>query len=505
MKNPRIKDEHLDLIFLLRRFLEIGNLTLSETNVDQVFSTVMEGVIDVYGAERGMVLLFDNAGKTLCKASYKLSQDDLSHPDFTPSRSMIDEVRRHGNPICRCHDRGDPLPFSAICLPLRRKGEVFGLIYLDHQTGCGTCEATPCIFFKEFAEFFSLAVSRTLEQTQLRSRVHSLEAELRGTHNFESIIGHHPTIVEILQRIAQVAKTDATVLIQGESGTGKELVARALYDNSHRQDNPLIPVNCGALPEHLLESELFGHVRGAFTGAVTRTTGLFESANRGTIFLDEVNDMSPALQVKLLRVLQTGEYSRVGSPEVRHCDVRVIAASSQDLHTLVTEGTFREDVYYRLHIVDIQLPPLRERKCDIPLLARHFLKLYGAKYGKPDVHLSNEAEMLLTMYDFPGQVRELENMMQRVVIFADGETIPPEHLAAHVFRGKNASWPHDYQPTFQVAKKQVVEQFERDYLVDCLQATQGNISHAARTSGLHVTNLYTKMKKYAIHPHTFKV
>ena len=280
MKNPKIRNEHLDLIFLLRRFLDIGNVTLSETNMDQVFTTVMDGVIDVYGAERGMVLLCDDAGKTVCKASHNLSQDDLTHPDFEASRTMIDQVRRHGEPICRCHDRGDPIPFSAICLPLRRHGEVFGLIYLDHQTGCETCEATPCVFFKEFADFFSLAVSQTLEQTQLRSRVHTLETELRGKYHFEAIVGHHPKIVEMLQLVAQVADTDATVLVQGESGTGKELVARALHDNSHRQDKLLIPVNCGALPEHLLESELFGHVRGAFTGAVTGTTGLFESANR---------------------------------------------------------------------------------------------------------------------------------------------------------------------------------------------------------------------------------
>ena len=280
MKNPKIRNEHLDLIFLLRRFLDIGNVTLSETNMDQVFTTVMDGVIDVYGAERGMVLLCDDAGKTVCKASHNLSQDDLTHPDFEASRTMIDQVRRHGEPICRCHDRGDPIPLSAICLPLRHDGEVFGLIYLDHQTGCGKCEATPCVFFKEFADFFSLAVYHTLEQTQLRTRVHTLETELRGKYHFEAIVGHHPKIVEMLQLVAQVADTDATVLVQGESGTGKELVARALHDNSHRQDKLLIPVNCGALPEHLLESELFGHVRGAFTGAVTGTTGLFESANR---------------------------------------------------------------------------------------------------------------------------------------------------------------------------------------------------------------------------------
>ncbi len=195
----------------------------------------------------------------------------------------------------------------------------------------------------------------------------------------------------------------------------------------------------------------------------------------------------------------------MGSTEIRRSDVRVIAATSQDLQNLVTKGKFREEVYYRLNIVDLQLPPLRERKCDIPLLARHFLKLYGAKYGKQDVQLSSEAEMLLMIYDFPGQVRELENLMQWAVIFAEDDTITPEQLSAHLSWGKNASRFTDPQLTFQATKKQVVEQFERDYIVDCLRTAHGNITHAAKLSGLYTANLRAKIKKYDIHPHAFKL
>jgi transcriptional regulator with PAS, ATPase and Fis domain len=333
----------------------------------------------------------------------------------------------------------------------------------------------------------------------------SVEAKLLSQYHFESIVGHHPKIVEILQLVAQVADTDATVLIQGESGTGKELIARALHENSRRRNKPFVPINCAAIPEHLLESELFGHVRGAFTDATKDGVGWFERADGGTIFLDEVNDMSPALQIGLLRILQTGEYARIGSTKLRYCDVRVIAATSRDLRTLVKEGTFREEVFYRLNIIDIWLPPLRDRKCDIPLLAQHFLNTYGTHYGKPHVRLSEEAETLLLAYDFPGNVRELENMMQRAVILADDSVIAPCHLPADVFRRNTVIESKTHYSTFQAAKERAVERFEREYIVDCLRTTQGNISRAAKSAGIHVTNLHAKMKKYRITAYSFKV
>jgi transcriptional regulator with GAF, ATPase, and Fis domain len=450
---PAGGNAYADPVLLLHRLLEIGRLALAELDVEYMLTTVMDGVIDIYGAERGMILVFDHAGKTLFEVGHNLSQEDLDQANFEVSRALIEQVKRQGEPICLCHAHADPIPFSALCLPLKRNGEVFGVIYLDHQTGLGKCTPNTCVFFREFAAFISLAAYHALEHKQLHKRVQTIEAELRGKYHFECIVGHHPKIVEILKFVAQVANTEAIVLIQGESGTGKELVAQALHHNSHRRDKPFVPVNCGALPEHLLESELFGHVRGAFTGAIKDTAGWFERADGGTIFLDEVNDMSPALQMKLLRVLQAGEYSPVGSSEIRHCDVRVVAATSQDLRDLVKEGKFREEVYYRLNIVDLQLPSLRDRKCDIPLLARHFITLYGARYGKPHVRLSSEAEMVLVLYDFPGHVRELENMMQRAVILVEGDTITPEHLAAYMSCGKIALKTKKENLTFKAAKK----------------------------------------------------
>ncbi|NOZ69367.1 MAG: sigma-54-dependent Fis family transcriptional regulator [Deferribacteres bacterium] len=251
----------------------------------------------------------------------------------------------------------------------------------------------------------------------LRS-LHATEAELRSRCYFESILGHHHGIIEVLKFISRAADTDAAVLIRGESGTGKELVARALHTNSRRRERPFVPVNCGALPESLLETEMFGHVRGAFTGAVRDRAGWFERADAGTIFLDEVSEMPPALQVKLLRVLQSGEYSRVGSTEIRRCDVRILTATNADMQHLVKEGKFRGDLYYRINILDIEIPPLRERRSDIPLLVRHYLKIYGTRHGRDILRMGRDAEALLLSYDFPGNVRELENIIQRAVILS---------------------------------------------------------------------------------------
>jgi len=232
----------------------------------------------------------------------------------------------------------------------------------------------------------------------------TLEKNLRSRYRFEFIVGHHPKMIKNLKLVSQIADTDATVLIQGESGTGKELIAHAIHYNSKRQDNPFVTINCGALPESLLESELFGHVKGAFTGAIKDKAGWFESARDGTIFLDEVCEMTCELQVKLLRILQTGEYTPVGSTENRKCNVRFVAATNKDLLALVHEGKFREDLYFRLNVIDLELPPLRERKSDIHLLIQHFMHLYTLKCEKKDVNISKDTEGLLLAYNFPGDV-----------------------------------------------------------------------------------------------------
>ncbi|MHC4105326.1 MAG: sigma-54 interaction domain-containing protein [Planctomycetota bacterium] len=332
----------------------------------------------------------------------------------------------------------------------------------------------------------------------------SPRAKLDKECQFAEIVGHHPRIVNILKLIAQVADSGTTILIYGESGTGKELVARALHTNSSRRNKPFVPLNCGALPENLLESELFGHVRGAFTGAVTDRQGWFEYADGGTILLDEIHDMSPALQLKLLRVSQTGEFSPVGSAEFRKSDVRIVAATYRDLKELVEDRKFRDELYYRLNVIDLCLPPLRERKSDLPLLIKHFLNEFGAQYRKERLRLCHKVEELLNQYTYPGNIRELRNIMERCVVLTEGEVIETPSLPANLLIKDNTHSNNNLLSPFQKAKQLTVEQFEQEYITECLRIARGNISKAARSAGMHVANLHAKIKKYDIDPHLFK-
>lgn len=330
------------------------------------------------------------------------------------------------------------------------------------------------------------------------------EIELRSKYEFDIILGQHPRIIEVLKTISLVAHTDATVLIQGESGTGKELVASALHVNSRRRNKPFIPINCGAISENLLESELFGHVKGAFTGAVKDKRGWFEIANGGTIFLDEVGKMSPSLQVDLLRILQTGEYSQVGSPDIKHCDVRIIAATDTELKKMVASGKFREEVFYRLNVVEIDLPPLRERRSDIILLARHFLEKFKRKYNKNHISITENALSLLQSYDYPGNVRELENAIERAVVLCENSNIDINDLPASIQYKEIVNDKVKELSSFKISKQKIIENFEYEYISECLRTAKGNISKAARAAGINIKNFYTKMKKCGIDPITFK-
>ena len=499
-----------------QRLLGLSKRLLAELDVDAVLGIAIDHAIEFSGAERGLIILFDQQGGALFETARKLRKEDIEHPEFEVSHTIINRVRSDGSPACFRNALEDAILrksssvarlkiLSVICLPLSFEGKVFGVLYLDNRTLLGIFKAEVYAFMQEFAEFFSLAAHRALERKQLQNRVQLLETELRGKYRFESIVGHHPKMLEVLKLISQIADTDATVLIQGESGTGKELVAAALHYNSRRRDKSFVPINCAALPESLLESELFGHVRGAFTGAIKDKAGWFERANGGTVFLDEVSEMSPALQVKILRILQTGEYSRLGTSEIRYCSVRMIAASSRDLHTLVKQGKFREEVYYRLNVIDLWLPPLRDRRCDIPTLAQHFLTTYAAKHKKENLRISREAETLLSAYDFPGNVRELENVIQRAVVLTEGAAIEPRHLPSQFCREGTTSTRNGKPSSFREAKYRATEKFERAYIIDCLTNAQGNISRAAQIAGINVKNFHAKMSKYEIDPHAFKM
>jgi transcriptional regulator with PAS, ATPase and Fis domain len=317
------------------------------------------------------------------------------------------------------------------------------------------------------------------------------------SEGYPSLIGEHPLIQKINQLVKKVATTDATILIMGESGTGKELVARAIHAHSPRADRPFIPVNCGAIPAELLESEMFGHERGAFTGAVGQRAGMFQLANGGTIFLDEVGEMSATLQVKLLRVLQDREVRPVGADRVLKVDVRVIAASNKELAAEVETGNFREDLFYRLQVIPIIMPPLRERRSDIPLLIRHFLEKHNRKRPGPRAaEIAEEAMVHLWEYDWPGNVRELENLLERLVILSEEGRIGVEHLPPSIrsfISEKKIPRPTLGEEGLDL--NTAVEEFENRLIEEALRRTKGNKQAAARLLGLKRTTLVAKLRR----------
>ena len=288
-------------------------------------------------------------------------------------------------------------------------------------------------FTKPFSmDELRLKIRQHLESSRLKQENVLLKRALNTRHEFSSIIGRSDAMLAVFQMIETIARTSSTVLVTGESGTGKELVARAIHFNSLRRDQPFVALNCGAVPETLLESELFGHMRGAFTGADTNKKGLLEVAERGTIFLDEIGEMNVTMQVKLLRVLQERRYRRLGGTEESQADIRIVAATNQDLARLGGRGQFREDLYYRINVIPMQLPPLRERREDIPLLATHFLEKHAGRAGKPVRSISQEATTLLTEYQWPGNVRELENVIERCVALEQTPVVLAETLPANI-------------------------------------------------------------------------
>jgi len=313
--------------------------------------------------------------------------------------------------------------------------------------------------------------------------------------SFSLLIGEHPLMQKIEAMARRIAATDATVLLTGESGTGKELIARAIHNLGPRAAHPFVPVNCAALPEELLESELFGHVRGAFTGALSSRVGMFQLADGGTILLDEVAEMPVALQAKLLRVLQNHEVKPVGADQSLAVNVRVIAATNKDLAQEVEKATFREDLFYRLQVIPLHLPPLRARRSDIPQLVHHFLDKNNRKYSR-NVRLASEAMIYLWEYDWPGNVRELENLIERMVVLSDSILIGSEDLPPYIRSFiSEKKLPHSTFNTGEVNLRQALEQFETRLIDEALRRTNGNKSAAAQMLGLKRTTLVAKLRR----------
>jgi DNA-binding NtrC family response regulator len=387
------------------------------------------------------------------------------------------------------------------------------------MTGKGTVETAVSALKKGAYDYLtkpfddiervSVVVGKAIEKADLLRKIREMEVSGTEEDRFLDIVGKSLKMREVYHLIDRVAPSNSSVLILGESGTGKELVARAIHQKSRRKDNPFVVINCAALPESLLESELFGYRKGAFTGAFADKKGLFEEADGGTIFLDEIGEITPAVQVKLLRVLQNGEIRRIGGSENSRVDVRVLAATNKDLHQQVKTKAFREDLFYRLNVITLTLPPLRERKDDVSLLAYHFLKKFAEKTSKKVERISMDTLQTLEEYRWPGNVRELENVIERAVVLAEGGTItarelPPKLLGEFFYLPETRSETDFIHLPYRSAKQKALNLFNRAYISNLLRQTSGNVSLASERAGMDRSNFKKIIKKCEINIREFK-
>jgi Nif-specific regulatory protein len=494
----------------LRALHEIARvLAITGELKDQLLQTL--GILSTWlGMERGMISILDlQTGEAWLDVArgVEVGTGEIS---YQPGEGITGKVAQTGRPMAIANLGKETLfldrtgarkslnraELAFLCVPIFYQGKVVGVLSADklaHQVENLEKEVQ---ILSSVAELLGKVVHfRVVEEENRRLRRMLAEAR-RPTTN---IIGRSKVIQEVLRLIDQVADTNTTVLINGETGTGKELVAKAIHENSRRRKGPLIQVNCAAMPDSLLESELFGHEKGAFTGAVTRRRGRFEEAQGGTIFLDEVGELSPIAQAKLLRVLQEREFQPLGSSRMVKVDVRVVTATNKDLEQEVAHGNFRSDLYYRLNVFPIFLPPLRERGPDILLLADYFVQKYAQEFGKEVKRISTGAIDMLMSYHWPGNVRELENCIERAVLLATGEAIDAWHLPPTL-----QMKPTGTQSVSRGKLEALVSAFERDLITDALKDVHGNQSQAARLLGTTKRIIQYKVEKYGVDPKRFR-
>jgi transcriptional regulator with GAF, ATPase, and Fis domain len=482
---PKAARMALDLNSLLKIATRIGGIR----DQDSLQWQLLGLIFDVVPAERGAVLLFEGTEEFSSPVAWDRVQGP-AHP-VRVSRTVLQRIRRNGvglvvndvsndATLARAGTLAELHIHSLLCVPLRISGTVVGAIYLDSKSPATHFDESHLQMMTAVAGIASLALENVRHWEQLRRENQQLRAEINLEHD---MLGASSRMLDVFEFIRRVASTDSTVLIEGESGTGKEMVARAIHRNSARADRPFVAINCAAIAESLLESELFGHEKGAFTGAVLQKKGKLEAAEGGTLFLDEVSELAPSLQAKLLRVLQEREFERVGGIRPLKLDIRLIAATNRLLSDAVKNGNFRKDLYYRLNVVAVTMPVLRDRREDIPLLAEHFIAKASRKCKARIKPLSTEARACLINYHWPGNVRELENAIERALVLGSTESILPEDLPEAVLEG---GLPHTtstakYVSTIKDTKKQLILQ--------ALQQANGAYIEAAKALGMHPNSL----------------
>ncbi len=493
---------------IYRILYELSTIIYAERDINLLLEAVLDSVIEIFSVDKGFLEIYDENKSLKLKLAKDKQKKMLEESEEKIKSDLTDLVLSTGNNVLiqqfiykeieEKEDWGKGTK-SLLCVPLKSRENVLGVIYLEDSGEGEPFVSGDIELLSSLAERTSIALENNLLFMELKESEEKLLADLRGKFKFDEILGNSPQMVEVLKTVADIADTEATVLIEGESGTGKELLARAIHFNSSRSRKSFVPINCAAIPETLLESELFGYEKGAFTGATQRKLGKFEAANGGTIFLDEIGEMSPLLQVKILRFLQSHEFEPLGSNKVKRSDVRIISATNKDLFTLVKENRFREDLYYRINVINLKLPTLRERKLDIAPLAESFTRKYAKKSDKEIKGIEPEALNILSRYRFPGNIRELENIIERAVILAKGEWITKEDLPKNIFNGSGIDAgikiAQNY-PELKSLRKKVVEEVEKNFLEDLLQRNQNNVSQAAKEAGMHRVELQRLLKKY---------
>lgn len=506
----------------------IANLISQVVHLDSTLSAVLQVLHDTMRMERATLLLLDESGINLViRASYGLSVKEEQRGVYRISEGVVGQVFKSGSPFIVPDINSEPLflnrtgsrktikksTISFVGVPIVLQGEVVGVLTVDRLFG-------PEISFEEdvrfltvlstlIAQFLNLQQVVKRERAELVEENKNLKAELHGKFSRHFIIGHSKPMQEIFWVIEKVAQSVATVLMTGESGTGKELVARAIHQSSTRKEKPFIKVNCAAIPENLLESELFGHEKGAFTDAIMAKPGKFELADKGTLFLDEIGELPLALQAKILRVLQEKQFERVGGTRTYKADVRILAATNVDLEDAAKKGLFRIDLFYRLNVVPIVLPPLRERKEDIPLLLEYFLKASNKRNDKK-IRMSQEFLDFMIDYYWPGNVRELQNLVERMVILADGNILRVTDLPGSI-RFASVEQMHEVpatnpevapelfqSQTYKDVSPRSLEEIEKLEVSNALKRHGWVQARAARELGLTQRQIGYKIKKYGL-------
>ncbi|MEK6281970.1 MAG: sigma 54-interacting transcriptional regulator [Acidobacteriota bacterium] len=497
-----------DALYLMARdlsaLMKVSTTINAIRGEEQLQETLLELLFEVVPAERGAILLTDVGAvgpETQFSSVFGLDRKRGPDQKIKISRTLTRSVLQSGEALLINNTDykelestdslfGDP-PTSVLCVPIIMLDRTLGVLYLDTKEPDAVFDKDHLQLVSAISAITAVAIENARHIEWLVSENKRLIADFGIEHN---LVGESVPIREVLQFISKVAPTDSTVLLSGESGTGKELAARAIHQNSRRADKSFLAVNCAALAESLLESELFGHEKGSFTGALLQKKGRLEIAEGGTLFLDEIGELSPALQVKLLRVLQEREFERVGGTRTIKVDIRLITATNRNLEEAVSQGTFRQDLYYRLNVVSLEMPPLRERPEDIPLLASYFAGKYGEKCNRRVSGISAEAQARLTAYDWPGNVRELENAIERAVVLGSTDRILLDDLPESVLESEPTS-------TLPATKyHEAVAQTKRQIILNAMQQSKGSYTEAAKLLEVHPNYLHRLIRNLNLKP-----